>query len=507
MENGIIKRTGDFCRKYWFRLSCGALVLIQFLVALRFMGRQYFSLDEVSQIGFIAKGNSFGRIIDYYLTSEVTNLPLWPLLAAFWYRMVPYGEGWMRLINVILTTIAIIFMIKAGKAWKSERTGLLMGLLACISSLIMIKCSLTFRVHAFWLLFTSLTLWLYIERLKEAGKESKRILILLSVSVTGLVWSHYFGVLTVIYLMGIDLILLIRKHIGKACFIPYIIGGGSLLPWFLLMLSKRTMVLSDFWPKTPTLESIAKALRYILSKNIPVYIIFLFAMLVAAFLLIESVFNGFKDFDDRFVRFAFAFMPLIFITLDYIYSAHINVRSGIFVYRYFLSVMPAAFLTTAVFTEECLDRLIDRLGLSQVFTYGVVVIFTAVYIGSGNFYYTVREEISAPYDNTYGNVRDEILSKEGNPDEKVMIAINANRANADGFEEYYFGYGRPGSSVHVVSNEDSDIRERMEKADRIYIYQVMEGTPDTFTELMGDDFKETSQNADISLYEYERTGK
>ena len=84
------------------------MILIQLAFSLRFAGRQYFSLDEVSQIGFIAKKNSFGRIIEYYLTSEVTNLPLWPLLAALWYRVVPYGEGWMRLLTVILTTLSII---------------------------------------------------------------------------------------------------------------------------------------------------------------------------------------------------------------------------------------------------------------------------------------------------------------------------------------------------------------------------------------------------------------
>ena len=86
-------------KKHHFWLICGIFIFIQFMFSVHFMGRQYFNLDEVSQIGFIAKKLGVGGILDYYLTSEVTNLPLFPLLAAVWYRVVPYGEGWMRFLR------------------------------------------------------------------------------------------------------------------------------------------------------------------------------------------------------------------------------------------------------------------------------------------------------------------------------------------------------------------------------------------------------------------------
>ncbi len=497
-------KTGGFPERHWYLLVCAALVLIQLVFSLKFMGRQYFSLDEVSQIGFIAKKNSWGKIIDYYLTSEVTNLPLWPLIAAIWYRIVPYGEGWMRLLTVIFTTAAIVLMIKAAEEYRGKNTGVLMAAFACISSTVMQKCGLTFRVHAFWLMFTSLTLWLYIRRLKKAGDESIKDIVILGLSMAGLAWSHYFGCITIVYFFIMDLVLFIRKGISPKAFLSYVIGGGSLLPWFLVMLTKRTMVLSEFWPKTPTFESIPRALKYVVSHDEPVFILLIIGMTVSVLLLVRSIYNGTEDFNERFVRAALALMPFLFVTADYVYSAHINTKSGIFVMRYFLSVLPAALLTVSVLLSEILDKVTEEFSIPVFLSYGTVLVFILVYLGSANYYHDVKDEISAPFDNTYGNVRDRIIADGRLNDKDTVIAINANRANADGFEEYYLEKGGREKDVDVMSNDDPDMAERLNKADHIYIYQVMQGTPDVFTELLTEDFRETDHDTDISLYVYER---
>ncbi len=500
----MIKKIRDFCILHWYFLVTAALVLIQAVFSLRFMGRQYFSLDEVSQIGFIAKRNSWSDIINYYLTSEVTNLPLWPLLAALWYRIVPYGEGWMRLLTVILTTLSLIVLIKAAESFRDKSTGVLMALLLTISSALMHLCSLTFRVHAFWMLFTGLVLLFYFRRLRSMGNESLGEVVLLGIMMAGLAYSHYFGCLMIVYLFFTDLILFLRKKIRGIFIISYLIGGGLLFPWFILMMVRHTMVLNEFWPKTPTFASIPKALFYIVSHDEPVFILLLLAMIVSLLLFIDSFFSGSKDLDMRFIRLSFAFMPLIFITGDYIYSAHINVSGGIFVYRYFLSVLPAALLSVAVLMQEIIEAVSKKYVISAFYSYGVVILFFLIYLGSGNYYIDVKDEVSAPYDNTYGNVRERIEEEGRLFDEKTMIAINANRANADGFEEYYLEYGGSGRDVYVVSNEDSDIEERIKAADHIYIYQVMKGTPRVYTDIMGDDFKEVSFDENLRLYEYER---
>ena len=51
---------------------------------------------------------------------------------------------------------------------------------------------------------------------------------------------------------------------------------------------------------------------------------------------------------------------------------------------------------------------------------------------------------------------------------------------------------------------DDDIEERFKKADRIYIYQVMKGKPDVFTELMDSEWEEVSHDKNIGLYVFER---
>ncbi len=490
-------------KNYGFWLVCALLISIQLAFSLRFMGRQYFSLDEVSQIGFIAKRNSWGKIIDYYLTSEVTNLPLWPLLAAVWYRVVPYGEGWMRLITVIFTTASIILLIKAGKSFGGEGTGLLTAVLSCISPIIMQKCGLTFRVHAFWLFFTALVLWLYIERNRRKENTTKDF-VLLGLAMAGLAYSHYFGCLSIVYLFLLDILPFCRKMLHKKFIISYLIGGGSLIPWFILMLLKRTMNLEEFWPKVPTFESIPKALHYIVGNDEPLFILLILAMIYNLLVLLKAFRDRDEELEEKLYAAGFALMSIIFVFADYVYSAHINTRSGIFVTRYFISCVPAATLSIADFLNRILKVVRERTEVSKGILYGTVMAFTLLYIGAPNYYYDVKEEVSAPFDNTYGNVRDAIAAEGRLYDADTVVAINANRANADGFEEYYLEYGGSGRDVNVMSNEDGDIEERINNARYVYIYQVMSGTPDVYTELMGDAFEERWFDEDIGLYLFEK---
>ena len=492
-------------KKYGFWMVCALLLLIQFAFSLRFMGRQYFSLDEVSQIGFIAKKNSWGKIIYYYLSSEVTNLPLWPLLAAAWYRIVPYGEGWMRLLTVIFTTASIVFLIKAGKSFGGEGTGLLTAVFSCISPIIMQKCGLTFRVHAFWLFFTSLVLWLYIERNRRQENRTKDY-VLMGLAMAGLAYSHYFGCLTIVYFFILDILPFIRKKLDKRFVISYLIGGGSLVPWFILMLIKRTMNLEEFWPKVPTFASIPKALRYITGNDEPVFILLLVAMIYTLLVLLRDFRNKTDELEKDYYAAGFALMSVIFVFADYIYSAHINTHSGIFVTRYFLSCVPAATITVADLLNRMLGLLHKKTELSGPVLYGTVMLFILFYIGAPNYYYDVKDEVSAPFDNTYGNVRDIITADGRLYDDKTVIAINANRANADGFEEYYLEYAGSGRDVNVMSNEDTDIAERLRDSEYVYIYQVMSGTPDVYTDLMGNDFEEQWFDKDIGLYLFKKKG-
>ena len=490
-------------KKYVFWTVCLLLIGMQVLFSLRFMGRQYFSLDEVSQIGFIARKNSWGKIINYYLTSEVTNLPLWPLIAAIWYRIVPYGEGWMRLLTVIFTTSAIIILVKAGESFGGEKTGILTALYACISPVIMQKCGLTFRVHAFWLFFTALVFYLYIKR-NNKRELAKRDYIILGLAMAGLAYSHYFGCLTIVYLFIVDLVLFINKKTDIRFMISYLIGGGSLIPWFILMIIKRTMNLEEFWPATPTFESIPKALKFIVGNDEPLFIILILTMIVTTIVFVRNLLSRKTDFGKDYFAFAFSIMSIVFVFADYCYSAHINTHSGIFVLRYFLACIPAALIAIADFSNTVISAIAEKIKIEKVTLFGTFIIFVWLYIGAPNYYYDVKDEVSAPYDNTYGNVRDLIESDGRLYDDNTVIAINANRANADGFEEYYLEYGGSGKDVNVMSNEDSDIKIRFANAQYVYIYQVMSGTPDFYTDIMGDEFEEEWFDKDLRLYLFKR---
>ncbi len=508
----MVVRLKAFLSKHRFWIICGSMLLLQLLFSLRFMGRQYFSLDEVSQIGFIVKKHSFGHIIDYYLTSEVTNLPAFPILAALWYRAVPYGEGWMRLLTVLLTSAALVVLVKAAKELRGERLAYLMAMLLTISSLIMHSCSLTFRCHGFWLLFTALTLWRYFIRRNESPEGSFKNILILGLAMVGLAWSHYFGCITIVYLFLADCILWFRKRIQGKFVISYLIAGGSLFPWFILMISKRTMDLSSFWPKAPTFASIPRAFRYLVSKDETIFVLLIISILAAVISSAVRIFKGRPDYGLGFTRLSLALMPVCIIFGNYIYSAHISSSGGIFVMRYYLSVMPAALFSVALLMEDILDAVISNFLKASpekgCIVYGTVILFFLIYFGAPNYYVDVKEEVDAPFDNTYGNVRDAVLNAEGGVEGlasgEAVLAIHTNRANADGFEEYYMERGGREADISVVSNEDDDIAERFEKAERVYVYQVMNGTPELYFGILKNGWKQVSFDKDIGLYIFER---
>ena len=120
------------------------------------------------------------------------------------------------------------------------------------------------------------------------------------------------------------------------------------------------MDLNDFWPKTPVFADIPRALKYLVSNDEPVFVLLIFSMIVSALFLFDGILNNAGDINERIIRFGIAFMPIIFVTGDFIYSAYINQRAGIFVLRYFLSVLPAALLSVSLLLSGILDKLTEN---------------------------------------------------------------------------------------------------------------------------------------------------
>ena len=56
---------------------------------------QSFWSDEMSTIGYIREGTSFIKMIKGYMIDDAVNLPLYPSILYFVYRIVPYGEVYL----------------------------------------------------------------------------------------------------------------------------------------------------------------------------------------------------------------------------------------------------------------------------------------------------------------------------------------------------------------------------------------------------------------------------
>ena len=268
-----------FAVKHRFLLICCGILAVRLAFCLRVAPRQSLSLDEISELGFIARSQSLGDILHTFLTVEVTNLPLFALLAALWYRLVPWGEGWLLLLCELLTTAGCLVLCQAAKRMRSEWCGYFCAVLLACSSTLILRCDMEYRCYSFLFLTLSATLYCQIGRIQAGTRRTPLQELSYAAALTLLAYSHYFGCLAIVALVLADLPLLWQKRLRPWQLFPYFVSGILLLPWFIAMLLHKEKSLLDFWPTPPVFGRIPEAMRFALSNDEPLFVLLLLGMI------------------------------------------------------------------------------------------------------------------------------------------------------------------------------------------------------------------------------------
>ena len=466
----------DFIVRNRFYIICGFLILVRFLYCVRISGRQSFAADEMSEMGFIAKANSLKDILMYFLTVEITNLPLFALIAAAWYRIVPWGESWLLLLCELLTSTGIFFVALAARKLKDDTAGYFAAAFCVISSTLILRCDMEYRCYSFLYMAIALCLYLYICRQKRNGNEGlpekgvKQELIL-GVAMTVLAYAHYFGPLIIVALFVADAFLFLKKRLGIKFVIPYMMSGLLLLPWFLLMLKFKEKSITDFWPSPPTLGSIPEILRFVLSYDEPIYVYALIAMLSAAVLVLWKIREGRFDWGVHYPL-AVSLWVIWFLLLGvFVYSSKINIYGSIWVDKYFISLIPFLVLIMAFFASVLMDRAVkpgekELRGMSTA----VICAFLVMYFGLGNYYHDVKEYTDVPLD----PYREAALYLRDNAPEdgEIPLLVPTEGGAVLGFQEFYLDHYGLGDRIRVVSWYEPEAEEIVKNSDRFYVFDV-----------------------------------
>ena len=289
--------------------------------------------------------------------------PLFSLAALAWYRLAPYGEKWLLLLDIIPTALSVYVLGLLGEKRGGLRGGVLAAAFIAFSLTVWERVAFEYRAYAFMLLFSSLSLYTYYRKEREdAGKWRAAF----SLSLACLAMSHYFGILLCVVFFLADAVgaykswqveRKINAVLAAACL--YILPGALSAAWVAVVMISTNGLTTNYmpaWYPIPTLSEIRNAVLY-LCGNVP--FLCLMALFEGGYILTELFSpkkekNGEKDW--AFSRLLLGAVAGVFALL-FVYGRYINRQNTMFENRYFTELIPFFALLFSAAVCRVLDLL------------------------------------------------------------------------------------------------------------------------------------------------------
>jgi hypothetical protein len=478
---------------------------------LAFASRQSFWVDELWAVGAVAHDNIMTILKEELLENSPYNLPLYTLILAAFYKVMPYGEVYLLLTSIIFVVVGIIILRKAGKEIGGEDIGFLVFCIAVTSSTLITQGAWEIRPYAITFCFSSLVMLRYAKRLKA---ETNRNILLYGIALVLFLYCHWFSSILAIFYAVCDLCLYLRKKIAIKCVLSYVLAGLLFVPWFILMVIYHRIDLQTYWGTPPSIIQPIQTLYYLLSGNVIYALVFGFGFCVILFNGISLCVKRTKT--DMSALWLIMVLSIVWVIVPvFVYSRFINPTGAMYVDRYFFVIIPAVFLVCAY-------------GLSKVFAFcsraqkraGVILwaaLVMVLLLYSARVYrnaYTFINRMWEPYRETA-----EYLARDGGiyTNDSLVLLPDAEFAPIRGWVEYYFrkrGVEIPYNvatlpsvsfdsfgnilriegdyQFYIVDGEDVKpfpfTKESVLNYDRLYVFEVHSYVPDDLIALINDHY-------------------
>ncbi len=323
-------------------LLLGIISIAFFVYAVLFCNIRSLWMDDLAQMKIALQSNLSGMIAENIKLDN--NPPLSHLFSYFWIRMVPYGTGWLKLMNIMYVSIGVFFCGLSAYRFYGEIAGTACMFLCMINKGIVYLAAYTFRPYGLFFMLSAIVLYVYFRRIEEGKgtgiKTTTNIFfaILLILSV----YTHYFAILICIGLFICDAGYVFRRRLKVLDLLPYPVTAVCFLPWLIVILSNSLRRLKNFWPKKPTLIELYKAIDELMGNDKLMWIFLAVLLLI----LIYQFYS--KDY-QKFKKSVFLlFIPAFSIAPVYLLSRYSSSFTSLFVSRYFIGVMPYMIILGAI---------------------------------------------------------------------------------------------------------------------------------------------------------------
>ncbi len=404
--------------------------------------------------------------------------PLFSLVAVAWYRLAPYGEKWLLLVDIIPTVLSVYVLGLLGEKRGGLQGGVLAAAFIAFSLTVWERVAFEYRSYAFALLFSSLSLYTYYRKEREGAGKWKAAF---SLSLSGLAMSHYFGMLLCAVFFLADAIGAYKSWRAEkdlrvfAAAGPYILPGALSVAWMAVVLLSTRGLTTNYmpsWYPVPTLSEIKSAVLY-LCGNDPA--LCLLALFEAVYILTELLSPG-KEKDGEKDR---AFSRLLLgavagvLALLFVYGRYINRQHTMFENRYFTVLIPFFALLFSGAVCRVLDLLpVDR---AKVKSAAVLCVSAALAVNC------LAGASSFSSDQPFREAADWLYTQVNYIFDPGTVAMTTGTVIPDSWNEYYIGRCGRRDELNVTNQykfmglgEFAGMEETANDYERIYIAEMNE---------------------------------
>ncbi len=338
------------------------LAILVFAAILRFYHIDFQSiwLDEIHTMNESNPEKGFFELYDIIVSGEQMP-PFYFYSVYFLFKIFGYSTLVVRLYSAMIGVLGVLGVFLLGREMFNRKTGLVAAALLAVNYF-HLYYSQEARPYIFLFLFTTLSFYTLLRYIKKPGIKQA---IVYGIMCALMIWSHFFGLLTLFAqyaLLGL-LLIFCKKENRTRIFLNSLLSGLITIILFIpaIKILVNVAAIKEFWIPKPTLDVYTLIFREFFGNS----------EIILAFLGVFSMLYFIRLFNEKDTpltyegivgnRNIFGFIILAIwisvVLLIPLVKSYLSIP--MIISRYFISVLPAIILIIAVGISEFRNKIVS----------------------------------------------------------------------------------------------------------------------------------------------------
>lgn len=477
------------------KIAYGCIALVTFGLMVHYADRVSLWADELSQIAF--SDGTIKEAINYCLSMKDCSPPLAEICSTIWYRIAPYGENWLLLPTILLSSLSVFLVGMICERLHGKYCGILAAIMFALSEKVWLNVAYEFRAYAYFIFFSALAYYCHMRRVKG----EKIFSFFFSLSLVGLAMSHYFGMIACAFFFLADLYLLTRKQLKIKHALDYLLPGGISIFWLMAVFAttlqyKKTKDIMNYRP-VPGFSNIRSMLQFLTGDFEIAYWILLAGI---AAVLAGRIYQDKEQFNLKTFYLEFSTLEIVgTVILLLVYGNFVNKESTMWANRYFLGLLLHVIILSASVLYRITAIAKDRPAVQRIFCLFITFAFGLNCLSV----ISTSKSTSHPY----REAADWIYSQNNfifNNDTMIILGGGNAGSIVDGFITYYITRQGRRDLINVIDQNCIENKNEILDYSKIYIqYSHHSVLPDVQV-ILDEYYTLESDRKDIKVRVYNR---